>query len=104
MKSQSITELIIEKNYDRLKQMLVPSTVNAKNIHGDTFFHTHMKHCIRQEDSAHPLTLTDIKLIILLLKSGGDPDILDNCGITGRKYLEKLGYTIHGHALRIRTA
>jgi len=98
----SINEVIIQKNYDRLSQMLTATAINAKNISGDTVLHTHLKHCIRHSDSSHPLCLTDMRLLILLLKSGANPDILDQSGISGRKYLMNFGYTIHGHALRIR--
>jgi hypothetical protein len=77
--------------------------MNAINQAGETLLHTHLKHCIKTQDTSHPLSLADIRLLILLLKSGSNPDIVDGSGISAHKYLEKFGYTIHGYSLRINT-
>ena len=98
----SINDLIVKKDYDRVKQRLGSTDINTTNQAGETLLHTHLKHCVKTQDTSHPLSLADMRLLILLLKSGCNPDIADDSGVSCRKYLERFGYTIHGYSLSIK--
>lgn len=78
------------KNYDDARVLLDGlSNIDRPVCNSASLFHYHIDSC-----KTGPLNLIDLRLTLLLLKRGANPDLCDKSGLSVRRKLLSLGYKI----------
>jgi hypothetical protein len=87
------------KQYDELEIMMKSHSDVNKKYPGGTLLHIHLKNCHRDYNPYHPLSLLNLRLLLLLLRFGVNPDLLDSNDQSGHALVQKFGYNIVGKHL-----
>lgn len=90
------------KQYDEVEKMMKSHSDVNKKYPGGTLLHVHLKNCHRDYNPYYPLSLINLRLLLLLLRFGVNPDLLDSNDRSACALAQDFGYSIVGKHLSFK--
>jgi len=87
------------KQYDEVEKMIKSQMDVNKKYPCGTLLHIHLKNCHRDYNPYYPLSLINLRLLLLLLRFGVNPDLRDSNDQSARTLVQNFGYSIVGKHL-----
>ena len=82
------------KQYEEVEKMMKSHVDVNKKYPGGTLLHIHLKNCQRDYNPYYPLSLINLRLLLLLLRFGVNPDLLDSNDQSAHALVKNFGYSI----------